>query len=194
MSAYYVNTVRVYCSNLSLLAARLTFRISLSFQGDEAYLVSTCPNFSTTTLQGCPRGRGSFCHFDPPPHDSRIVAPTSARPLPQSSMTARLPAGQCDSNSDSNVCGATVHFFELLPDLVVSEHGKSEREIRYVLAVSTILIQQGRKKLRIQVGRQQIQQLPRLVYLSLSKSGNINKNSISNVEGVVNEQDTHHQH
>jgi hypothetical protein len=32
-------------------------------------------------------------------------------------------------NSDSNVCGAAVHLFEFLPDLVVSERGKSEREI-----------------------------------------------------------------
>jgi hypothetical protein len=79
-------------------------------------------------------------------------------------------------DSDSNVCGAAVLFFEFLPDLVVSERGKAEREIRYVLAVSTLLIQQGRKKLRIQVERQQIQQLPRLACLSLPKSGNINKN------------------
>ena len=94
--SYYANTVGVCCSSLSLLAARLTIRISLSFHGEEAYLVSTCSNFSTTALQGCPRGRGSSCHCNPSPHDSSIASTTSARPLPQSSMTARLPAGQCD--------------------------------------------------------------------------------------------------
>jgi hypothetical protein len=36
------------------------------------------------------------CHCNPSPHDSSIASPTFVRPLPQSSMTARLPAGQCD--------------------------------------------------------------------------------------------------
>ena len=97
--SYYANTVGVCCLSLSLLAARLTIRISLSFQGDEAYLVSPCSDFSTRALQGFPRGRGSSCAIHVIAtllHTTQASSPTSARPLPQSSMTARLHAGQCE--------------------------------------------------------------------------------------------------
>jgi len=177
MSAHYVNTVRVCCSSPCLPAARLTIRISLSFQVDEAYLVSTCANFSTTALQGCPHGRGSSLLSLQPVSTRLKHRITYIRASPTSKLDDRaLACWTVRFDSDSNVCGAAVLFFEFLPDLVVSERGKAEREIRYVLAVSTLLIQQGRKKLCIQVGRQQIQQLPRLACLSLPKSGNINKN------------------
>ena len=44
------------------------------------------------------------------------------------------------------------------------------------ISLSYLLIRKRRKKLRMRVGRQQLQQLPRLACISLPKSSNVSKN------------------